>query len=75
MFNINTVLLLDVNKKKIILKRLAKFNLIYISANSTIVNKNVDLNLKLNNSPIIHYMLYTFVVNAYIYTKNCKNLI
>ena len=75
LFNVNVVLLLNVNKKKFIFRKLSKFNLIYISSNTELNSSNLDLNLGFNKSPLINYILYTFVINEYIHTQNCKNLI
>jgi len=75
LFNVNVVLLLDVSKKKFIFRKLSKFNLIYISTNLSLDNSNLDLNLGFNYSPYINYILYICVINEYIATQNCKNLI
>lgn len=74
MFNINVVLLMDAKKKKIIFRRLTKFNLIHVSSSSELESSNLDLNLKLGNSPVINYILYLSVLNAYLLSKNRKNL-
>lgn len=74
LFNVNVVLLFDVNKKKFVFRKLSKFGLIYISTNSELDNSSLDLNLGLSNSPINNYIVYTLVINSYIHTLNCKNL-
>ena len=68
-FNVNTVIFLDVNKKRFIFKKLLKFKLISISVNSDI-RYNLDLDLNITSTPVTNYIFYLILI--YLYLKNKK---
>jgi len=67
-FNVNTVIFLDVNKKRFIFKKLLKFKLISISVNADI-RYNLDLDLNITSTPITNYIFYLIVMDLYLKNK------
>lgn len=71
-FNVNTVIFLDVNKKRFIFKKLCKFKLISISVNNSI-QLNLDLNLDITSTPVSNYIFFLMVMDIYLKNKKLHN--
>ena len=69
-FNIGSVIFLNLNKKLSLFKKLFKFRLINVSLNTELVSSNFDIHIDLPNTPITHYLVYTFILNTYLKIKN-----
>ena len=63
-FNVSAIIFLNLNKKKFILKKFIKFNLINISSNFLIKSPAIDFCLNLPNSNFYNYLLFIFILES-----------
>lgn len=69
-FNVSVILFLNLNKKKFIFKKLQNHETINIALEGGMYQHKFDLCLNIQNTKIINYMLYIYVMGIYLNVKN-----
>ena len=69
-FNVSTILFLNLNKKKFIFKKLQNHRTINITLGGNMYPSKFDLSLSMQNTKIVHYIIYLHVMQIYLNTKN-----
>jgi hypothetical protein len=69
-FNVGAVIFLNLNKKFFLVKKLHKFRHINVSVNSNTFNKKFDISVNLPDTQLMHYLIYTYILNIYLKIKN-----
>ena len=69
-FKVSVLLFLNLNKKKFIFKKLQRNKVINITLGHGMNSNKFDLSLNLQNTKIIHYIIYLCVMDIYLNTKN-----
>jgi hypothetical protein len=71
-FNVSAVLFFNLKNKNFILKKLFTNKTINISISSNTNLNKFDIGLKLQNTKVIHYIVYVYLLNMYLSVKNNK---
>lgn len=66
----SVILFLNLNKKKFIFKKLQNHETINIALEGGMYQHKFDLCLNIQNTKIINYMLYIYVMGIYLNVKN-----
>ena len=69
-FNISIILFLNLNKKKFIFKKLQNHKTINVTLGYGMYSNKFDLCLDVQNTKIIHYIVYIYIIGIYLNVKN-----